>query len=160
VTPSPSFRRPTPFQVLLCASLVMALALAVRQSLGVFLVRMTSDGLIGREGFSIGIGLQNLIWALTGPLAGWYAQLARADWDLVQRLREESSPRTPHCRSLSVYWPPLDVIGRLAQGARPCSQRQFINGSCPWIGLSQLAFQTQSGQGGLQPSPCWQRACS
>jgi predicted MFS family arabinose efflux permease len=73
VTSGSSNRRPTPLQTLLCASLVMALALGVRQSLSLFLVPMTTDGVIGREGFSFGLGVQNLVWGLSGPLAGWYA---------------------------------------------------------------------------------------
>lgn len=73
MTPGAQTRRPSPFQILLCASVVMALALGVRQSLSLFLVPMTSDGVIGREGFSFGLGLQNLIWGLSGPVAGWYA---------------------------------------------------------------------------------------
>ena len=60
-------------RVLVFASVVMALALGVRQSLSLFLAPMTLVGPLGRESFSLGIGIQNLVWGLSGPLAGWLA---------------------------------------------------------------------------------------
>ena len=60
-------------RVLVFASVVMALALGVRQSLSLFLAPMTLLGPLGRETFSLGIGIQNLVWGLSGPLAGWMA---------------------------------------------------------------------------------------
>ena len=60
-------------RVLACSIVVMAVALGVRQCLGLFLVPMTAAEVIGRQGFSLGIALQNLAWGASGPFAGWLA---------------------------------------------------------------------------------------
>ena len=56
--------------VLVCAGLVLMLALGIRQSFGLFLRPMSTDLGWGREVFSFAIALQNLVWGLAMPFAG------------------------------------------------------------------------------------------
>ena len=60
----------TPTMVLVCAGLVLMLALGIRQSFGLFLRPMSMDLGWGREAFSFAIALQNLVWGLAMPFAG------------------------------------------------------------------------------------------
>lgn len=60
----------TPTMMLVCAGLVLMLALGIRQSFGLFLRPMSMDLGWGRETFSFAIALQNLVWGLAMPFAG------------------------------------------------------------------------------------------
>jgi predicted MFS family arabinose efflux permease len=59
--------------VLLCGSLVMALSMGVRQVSGLFLRPVAVDIGLTREAFGIAVALQNLVWGLTQPVAGLFA---------------------------------------------------------------------------------------
>ena len=60
----------TPAVVIVCAGLVLMLALGMRQSFGLFLRPMSTDLGLGREAFSFAIALQNLVWGFAMPFAG------------------------------------------------------------------------------------------
>ena len=60
----------TPTMVLVCAGIVLTLALGIRQSFGLFLRPMSMDLGWGREVFSFAIAVQNLVWGLAMPFAG------------------------------------------------------------------------------------------
>lgn len=61
------------FLILACGSLVLAIAMGVRHTFGMFLQPMTLDLGWGRETFSFAIALQNLIWGASQPVFGWMA---------------------------------------------------------------------------------------
>ena len=52
------------------SALVLALALGVRQTFGLFLKPASMDLGLGREAFAFAFALQNLIWGLAQPVAG------------------------------------------------------------------------------------------
>src|SRR5688500_10207092 len=60
----------TPAVVIVCAGLILMLALGMRQSFGLFLRPMSMDLGLGREAFSFAIALQNLVWGFAMPFAG------------------------------------------------------------------------------------------
>ena len=60
----------TTFALLFCGSLVLALAMGVRFTAGIFLQPMTLTNGWGREVFSFAIALQNIVWGLASPVAG------------------------------------------------------------------------------------------
>lgn len=59
--------------VLVCGSLILALALGTRQSFGIFLKPMTTDLGYSRETFAFAIALQSLAWGIAQPFTGWIA---------------------------------------------------------------------------------------
>ena len=59
-----------PLVVLLAGGAVLALALGIRQSFGLFLTPMSADLGWGREVFATAIAIQNILWGLTQPLFG------------------------------------------------------------------------------------------
>lgn len=59
--------------VLLCGTLIIAIAMGIRHAFGVFLRPVTFDLALPRETFAMAIALQNLVWGLTQPLAGMLA---------------------------------------------------------------------------------------
>ncbi len=63
----------TPAVVILCACLILTLAMGARQTFGLFLRPMTGDLQLGREAFAFAIALQNLIWGFGQPVAGMFA---------------------------------------------------------------------------------------
>ncbi len=63
----------TPLVVILCGGLVLWLSIGIRQSFGLFLSPMSTDLGWGREVFALAIGLQNIIWGATQPIAGGLA---------------------------------------------------------------------------------------
>jgi MFS family permease len=63
----------SPLMMLICGSIILALALGFRQSFGIFLKPMTGDLGYGRETFSLALALQNLVWGITQPFTGWIA---------------------------------------------------------------------------------------
>jgi MFS family permease len=69
----PDFRKTSPTTMLLCASLILTLALGIRHSFGLFLQPMSMDNGWGREVFGFAVALQNLLWGLTQPFTGMLA---------------------------------------------------------------------------------------
>lgn len=59
--------------MLVCASLILTLALGIRHSFGLFLQPMSMDNGWGREVFGFAVALQNLLWGLTQPFTGMLA---------------------------------------------------------------------------------------
>src|SRR5205809_4829689 len=69
----PDFRRPSPTVMLVCASMILTLALGIRHSFGLFLQPMSMDNGWGREVFGFAVALQNLLWGVTQPFTGMLA---------------------------------------------------------------------------------------
>lgn len=61
------------FRTVLCAALVMTLSMGARQVSGLFLQPVSASLDLSREAFGIAVALQNLVWGLTQPLAGFAA---------------------------------------------------------------------------------------
>lgn len=59
--------------VMVCATSILALAIGIRLSFGLFLQPMSQTLGWGRETFAFAIALQNLLWGLTQPLMGMLA---------------------------------------------------------------------------------------
>jgi MFS family permease len=59
--------------MLVCASLILTLALGIRHSFGLFLQPMSMDNGWGREVFGFAVALQNLMWGVTQPFTGMLA---------------------------------------------------------------------------------------
>lgn len=60
----------TPVVVLVCGGMVLALAMGLRQSFGIFLSPMSIEFGWGRETFAMAIALQNIVWGVSQPLLG------------------------------------------------------------------------------------------
>ncbi len=56
--------------ILLGASLMLSLAMGLRQSLGLFMPELTKDIGISVSDFTLAIAMQNLVWGVLQPLAG------------------------------------------------------------------------------------------
>src|SRR5260221_8380687 len=56
--------------VLICAALILMLAMGVRQTMGLFLPPMTIANGWTRDEFAFAIALQNLLWGAFVPFAG------------------------------------------------------------------------------------------
>lgn len=62
--------------ILIGASVMLSLAMGLRQSLGIFMTPLTRDVGISVSDFTLAIAVQNLSWGLLQPLAGaWAARL-------------------------------------------------------------------------------------
>lgn len=59
-----------PWTVILCAAIIVTLAMGVRQSFGLFLPQMSVSLDIGRESFGLAIAIQNLVFGLAQPFVG------------------------------------------------------------------------------------------
>lgn len=59
--------------ILIGASLMLSLAMGLRQSLGIFMPPLTKDTGISVSDFTVAIAVQNLAWGLLQPLAGAWA---------------------------------------------------------------------------------------
>jgi predicted MFS family arabinose efflux permease len=57
----------------LCAAAIMSLSMGVRQVSGIFLQPVVAQLDLSREMFGIAVALQNLVWGLTQPAAGFAA---------------------------------------------------------------------------------------
>lgn len=53
--------------VMVCATSILALAIGIRLSFGLFLQPMSQTLGWGRETFAFAIALQNILWGLTNP---------------------------------------------------------------------------------------------
>ena len=61
----------TPLQFkIICGGLILAIAVGIRQSFGLFLEPISTTLLIGRETFALSIGLVNLLWGVLAPFTG------------------------------------------------------------------------------------------
>ena len=69
-TPSPSKNW---LIILFSASALVTISLGIRQSMGLFLGPITLDLGSGRELFSFGIAIQNLLWGVSSPIFGMMA---------------------------------------------------------------------------------------
>ncbi len=58
---------------MVCATSILALAIGIRLSFGLFLQPMSQTQGWGRETFAFAIALQNILWGLTQPLMGMLA---------------------------------------------------------------------------------------
>jgi predicted MFS family arabinose efflux permease len=67
--PAPSTSRPL-WLVILCAGLIVGIAMGLRQVMGLYLPPMTKDLGIGREPFSTAMAVANLMWGLGAVFAG------------------------------------------------------------------------------------------
>jgi MFS family permease len=56
--------------VLICAALILTLAMGVRQTMGLFLPQMTLANGWTRDEFALAIALQNILWGVFVPFAG------------------------------------------------------------------------------------------
>lgn len=56
--------------VLIGAGVMLAMAMGLRQSLGIFMTPMTADIAVSISEFTLAIAIQNLIWGLSQPLVG------------------------------------------------------------------------------------------
>jgi MFS family permease len=63
----------TPLVVLVAGSLTLSVSLGVRHGFGLFLQPMGLEMGFGRETFAFAIALQNLVWGLSQPFVGAYA---------------------------------------------------------------------------------------
>ncbi|MEC8315487.1 MAG: MFS transporter [Pseudomonadota bacterium] len=61
----------TPLQFkIICGGLILAIAVGIRQSFGLFLEPISTTLQIGRETFALSIGLVNLLWGAFAPFTG------------------------------------------------------------------------------------------
>ena len=61
------------WKVLVLGAMVVTLSMGIRHGFGLWLQPITMDRGWSRETFSIALALQNLVWGLTGPAVGWWA---------------------------------------------------------------------------------------
>jgi predicted MFS family arabinose efflux permease len=59
--------------ILACGSIVITLSMGLRQVFGLFLLPVTADLDMSRQMFGFIVGVQNLLWGLTQPVAGLLA---------------------------------------------------------------------------------------
>jgi len=60
-------------QVLLCGAIVVTLSMGIRHSFGLWLQPITAAHGWSREQYALALAIQNLVWGLSGPLVGWWA---------------------------------------------------------------------------------------
>ncbi len=63
----------TPIVVLVCGTVVLLMSFGIRTSFGIFLQPVSDDLGWGREVFALAIAVQNLVWGLSQPIAGAFA---------------------------------------------------------------------------------------
>ena len=63
----------TPTVVLITSGIILTLAMGIRHGFGLFLQPMSADLHWGRETFALAIAVQNLVWGVTAPFAGMFA---------------------------------------------------------------------------------------
>ena len=56
--------------VLIAAAIMMAVAMGLRQSLGIFVAPMTQDIALSVSEFTLAIAIQNLVWGVAQPIVG------------------------------------------------------------------------------------------
>ncbi|MEM1400878.1 MAG: MFS transporter [Pseudomonadota bacterium] len=60
-------------RVIIAGSLIVAIAMGIRQAFGVFLAPVSQDLETGRQVFGLAMATQNLLWGLLSPFAGIFA---------------------------------------------------------------------------------------
>lgn len=70
MTASPLSTMKSPWTVILCAAVIVTLAMGVRQSFGLFMPQMSMALDIGRSSFGLAIAIQNLAWGMAQPFVG------------------------------------------------------------------------------------------
>jgi len=55
---------------IICGGMILAIAVGIRQSFGLFLEPISLDLNLGRESFALTIGLVNLLWGICAPFTG------------------------------------------------------------------------------------------
>ena len=65
---------------LVFGSIVITVSMGIRQVFGLLLRPVTMDLSMSREAFGFIVGLQNLIWGMTQPVAGYLADRFGAMW--------------------------------------------------------------------------------
>ena len=76
----------TPFQrwsILIGASVLLSLAMGMRQSFGLFQPSIIRDVGITTADFSLATALQNVVWGVTQPFVGWFADRYGARWVML-----------------------------------------------------------------------------
>lgn len=61
------------WQLLLCGAFVVTLSMGIRHGFGLWLQPICMERGWSRESFSFALAIQNLMWGLSGPLVGWWA---------------------------------------------------------------------------------------
>ena len=56
--------------VILAAGIAIGVCMGIRQTFGLYLEPISRELALGRETFALAMGLQNLLWGFTAPLAG------------------------------------------------------------------------------------------
>ncbi|MGD9866423.1 MAG: MFS transporter [Hyphomicrobiales bacterium] len=59
--------------IIACAALAIGLGMGIRQTFGLFLEPVSQDIGLGREVFALSMGLQNLLWGISAPFFGAFA---------------------------------------------------------------------------------------
>lgn len=67
------FSPPSPLALVLLGGLVMGAALGIRHAQGLFMVPLAANLGAGRADVAFALALQNLVWGVAQPLAGWIA---------------------------------------------------------------------------------------
>jgi MFS family permease len=62
--------RPSTTTIVICAALIVTLAMGIRQSFGLFLPGVSADLGVGRQSFGFAVAVQNLIFGLIQPFVG------------------------------------------------------------------------------------------
>ncbi len=61
------------WQVLVLGAMIVTLSMGIRHGFGLWLQPITMDRGWSRETFSMALAIQNLVWGLSGPVVGWWA---------------------------------------------------------------------------------------
>lgn len=72
-TTSPPIERLPLWAVILTCATIAAIAMGVRQAMGLYLKPISDDLGLGREAFSMAIAIANLVWGMTAPFVGGVA---------------------------------------------------------------------------------------
>lgn len=67
------FSPPSPLALVLLGGLVMGAALGIRHAQGLFMLPLAANLGAGRADVAFALALQNLVWGVAQPLAGWIA---------------------------------------------------------------------------------------
>lgn len=67
--PGPIDRLPL-WAILLSCAVIVGLAMGLRQSIGLFMTPVSSDLGLGREVFSLAVGISNITWGIAAPFTG------------------------------------------------------------------------------------------
>ncbi|MGF1649901.1 MAG: MFS transporter [Hyphomicrobiaceae bacterium] len=69
-TAKPPIERLPLWIILLACATIAAIAMGIRQSMGLYLKPISSDLGLGRDAFSLAIGIANIVWGLAAPFTG------------------------------------------------------------------------------------------